>query len=139
MSDLFYQFLNNLAPIILIAGSGYILGKQFKIDARSFSQVVFYFFSPCLVYNSLAKNQLSERDFLSVAGFAITIVIILGLLSWSVGSALRLDRHILAALMITTMFDNAGNMGLLVFMVAPKRHYSHEMLHFSNYVSCSGS
>ena len=114
MSDLFYQFLNNLAPIILIAGSGYILGKQFKIDARSFSQVVFYFFSPCLVYNSLAKNQLSERDFLSVAGFAITIVIILGLLSWSVGSALRLDRHILAALMITTMFDNAGNMGLSV-------------------------
>lgn len=114
MSGLLYQFLNNLSPILLIAGCGYLLGRQFKIDARSLSQVVFYFFSPCLVFNSLAKNQLSDSDFLSVAGFAITVVIVIGLLSWSIGSAMHLERQLLAAVMITSMFDNAGNMGLSV-------------------------
>lgn len=114
MSELFNLFLNNLAPIFLIAGSGYILGKRFHIDPRTFSQVVFYFFSPCLVFNSLAKNQLSESDFLSVAGFAVVIVFLLGILAFGIGSALRLERHMLAALMITSMFDNAGNLGLSV-------------------------
>jgi malate permease and related proteins len=114
LSNLFFLFLNNLSPILLIAGSGYGLGKRFRIDPRTFSQVVFYFFSPCLVFNSLAKNQLSESDFLSVAGFAVAMVVIVGLLSWGIGSALRLERHILAAVMITSMFDNAGNLGLSI-------------------------
>jgi predicted permease len=114
LSGLFSLFLNNLAPILLIAGSGYILGRRFKVDPRTFSQVVFYFFSPCLVFNSLAKSQISESDFLSVAGFAITVVFLLGLLSWGIGSALHLERHLLAAMMITSMFDNAGNLGLSV-------------------------
>ncbi len=114
MIKLFYLFLNNLTPILLIAGSGYVLGKRFHIDPRMFSQVVFYFFSPCLVFNSLAKNQLSEKDFLSVAGFAVAMVVVVGLFSWGIGSAFRLERHLLAAVMITSMFDNAGNLGLSV-------------------------
>jgi predicted permease len=114
LSGLFNLFLNNLAPILLIAGSGYVLGKRFQINPRTFSQVVFYFFSPCLVFNSLVKNQLSESDFISVAGFAIIVVLLLGLMSWGLGSALRLERHLLAAMMITSMFDNAGNLGLSV-------------------------
>jgi len=114
LSSLFNLFLNNLAPILLIAGSGYVLGKRFQTNPRTFSQVLFYFFSPCLVFNSLAKNQLSDHDFLSVAGFAITVVFLLGLISWGIGSALRLERHLLAAVMITSMFDNAGNLGLSV-------------------------
>jgi predicted permease len=118
LSGLFNLFLNNLAPIFLIAGCGYVLGKRFQINPRTFSQVLFYFFSPCLVFNSLAKNQLSDSDFLSVAGFAITIVFLLGLLSWGIGSALRLERHLLAAVMITSMFDNAGNLGLSVTFFA---------------------
>jgi predicted permease len=114
VSGIINLFLNNLAPIMLIAGSGYILGKRFQINPRTFSQVVFYFFSPCLVFNSLVKNQLSESDFLSVAGYAVAIVFLLGLLSWGIGSALHLERHLLAAVMITSMFNNAGNMGLSV-------------------------
>jgi predicted permease len=116
--SLFNLFLNNLSPVLLIAGSGYLLGRRFQINPRTFSQVVFYFFSPCLVFNSLAKNQLSESDFLSVTGFALIVVCVIGLLAWSVGSILRLERHLLAAVMITSMFDNAGNLGLSVTFFA---------------------
>jgi hypothetical protein len=118
LSGLFNLFLNNLSPILLIAGSGYVLGKRFQINPRTFSQVLFYFFSPCLVFNSLSKSQLSDSDFLSLVGFAVAVVFLVGLLAWSIGSALRLERHLLAAVMITSMFDNAGNLGLPVTFFA---------------------
>ncbi len=114
MIGLFKLFLDNLAPIFLIAGSGFILARRFKVDPRTFSQVVFYFFSPCLVFNTLAKSQMSDREFLSVMGFAIAVIFLVGMLAWGIGTALRLERHILAAVMITSMFDNAGNLGLSV-------------------------
>ncbi len=97
MSGLFRLFLDNLAPIFLIAGSGYVLGKRFHIDPRTFSQVVFYFFSPCLVFSTLAKSQMSDSEFLSVAGFAVAVIFLVGLLAWGIGSTLRLERHVLAA------------------------------------------
>jgi predicted permease len=118
LSGLFNLFLNNLSPILLIAGSGFVLGKRFQINPRTFSQVVFYFFSPCLVFNSLAKSQLSDSDFVSLVGFVVVMVTLVGLLAWSIGSALRLERHLLAAVMITSMFNNAGNLGLPVTLFA---------------------
>ena len=118
MSDLFYLFLDNLAPILLIAGSGYIVARRFQINPRPFSQVVFYIFSPCLVFNSLAKSQMTDSDFLSVMGFATAVIFLIGFLAWGIGSALRLERHLLAAVMITSMFDNAGNLGLPVTLFA---------------------
>lgn len=114
MSGLFQLFLNNLAPILLIAAAGYLLGKQFQINPRTFSQVLFYFFSPCLVFNALSKSRLSDAEFLKLAGFAIAVVFLVGLLALGISSALRLERHLIAAVMITTMFDNAGNLGLPV-------------------------
>jgi predicted permease len=118
LSGLVNLFLNNLAPILLIAVGGYVLGKRFQIDPRPFSQVVFYFFSPCLVFNSLAKSQMSDRDFLSVMGFAAAVIFLVGLLAWGIGSTYRLERRLLAAVMITSMFDNAGNLGLPVTLFA---------------------
>ena len=51
---------------------------------------------------------------LSVMGFATAVIFLIGFLAWGIGSALRLERHLLAAVMITCMFDNAGNLGLSV-------------------------
>ncbi len=118
MNGLFNLFLNNLAPVLLIAGSGYVLGRRFQINPRTFSQVLFYFFSPCLVFNSLAKSQLSDSEFLSVVGFAIAVTFVVGLLAWGIGSTLRMERNLLAAVMITSMFDNAGNLGLPITLFA---------------------
>jgi predicted permease len=44
----------------------------------------------------------------------VVIVILLGLMAWGIGTALHLERHLLAAMMITSMFNNAGNLGLSV-------------------------
>jgi hypothetical protein len=112
LSNLFSLFFNNLFPILLAACIGFALAKWLNIPPRPLSQVVFYVFSPILVFNLITNSQLSNKDILWILAFALTLLVIVGLLTWLVGGVLRFNRSTLAAVMITTMFMNAGNYGL---------------------------
>ena len=112
MSELFTLFFNNLFPILLSAGIGFALAKWLKINPRPLSQVVFYVFSPVLVFNLIRNSQLSNQDILRTLAFALVLMICIGLLTWLVGGVLRFERRMMAAVLITTMFMNAGNYGL---------------------------
>jgi len=50
-SELLTTFANNLLPIFLVSGSGFLLGKFLTVDSRSLGRVVFYVFSPLLVFD----------------------------------------------------------------------------------------
>jgi len=112
LSELFTLFFNNLFPILLSAGIGFALAKWLKINPRPLSQVVFYVFSPILVFNLIRNSQLSNQDILRTLAFALLLMIAVGLLTWLVGGVLHFDRRMMAAVLITTMFMNAGNYGL---------------------------
>jgi predicted permease len=109
---LFTLFLNNLLPIFLIAGAGFILGRQLQVNPRTLSQVSFYFFSPCLVFQLLIQNQLSNSDIARMMGFTATTTLLVGLIAWSASRVLKFERRLLAAVVIAAMFMNAGNLGL---------------------------
>lgn len=112
MSELFTLFFNNLFPILLAAAIGFALAKWVGVNPRPLSQVVFYVFSPVLVFNLIRNSQLSNQDILITLAFALVLFLCVGILTWLVGGALRLDRKTLAAVLITAMFMNAGNYGL---------------------------
>lgn len=112
MSELFALFFNNLFPILLAASIGFALAKWLKINPRPLSQIIFYVFSPVLVFDLIINSRLSNQDILRTLVFAIVLMICVGLLTWLIGGILRLDRRTLAAVMITAMFMNAGNYGL---------------------------
>jgi malate permease and related proteins len=112
LSELFTLFFNNLFPILLSAGIGFVLAKWLNINPRPLSQVVFYVFSPILVFNLIRNSQLSNQDILRTLAFALVLMVCVGLLTWLIGGVLRFDRRMMAAVLITTMFMNAGNYGL---------------------------
>jgi predicted permease len=112
LSELFSLFFNNLFPILLIALIGFTLAKVLKINPRPLSQVIFYIFSPVLVFNLITHSQLSNQDILRTLVFTMLLMICVGCLTWLIGSILRLDRRMLAAVLITAIFMNAGNYGL---------------------------
>lgn len=118
MSALLALFLDNLLPIFLASGAGFLLGKWLKVDPRSLSRVVFYVFSPCLVFNLLTQSQLSDGDILRMMSFAATLLLLVGGLALALGLLLRLERRILIAVMLTAGFMNAGNYGLSVNLFA---------------------
>ena len=112
MSELFALFFNNLFPILLAACIGFALAKWLKINPRPLSQVIFYVFSPILVFNLITDSQLSNKDILRTLVFAIVLMAVVGVITWLIGGIFKFDRRTLAAVLITAMFMNAGNYGL---------------------------
>src|SRR5690349_24843906 len=105
-------FANNILPIILLAGAGFALGKMLEIDPRSLGRVVFYVFSPVLIFNLLVKNQLKINEAAIVVVFALCFILFMGVITFLLGYFFKLERPALIAILITTMFANTGNYGL---------------------------
>jgi malate permease and related proteins len=112
IQELLTTFANNLLPILLISGAGFLLGKILPIDSRSLGRVVFYIFSPILVFNLLLHTQLNSGEILTTMGFTIAVSAVIGLLALLLGKLLGFDRPMLMAVILTSAFGNTGNYGL---------------------------
>jgi len=112
LTELFQLFANNLLPILLISGSGFLIGKFFHIDPRSLGRIIFYVLYPVMVLDILTRSQLTVFDILRTSGFAIGTILISGFLTLLGGYFLKLDRPVLMAVLLTSVFANSGNYGL---------------------------
>ena len=112
INSLLSVFANNILPIILLSGAGFALAKLLHIESRSLGRVVFYVFSPVLIFDLLVKNKLNFSEAAGVIVFTFTIILAMGALTYLLGSLLRIERPALISILITTMFANTGNYGL---------------------------
>jgi predicted permease len=101
--DLLILFSNNLLPIFLASGAGLLSARYLGVNPRSVSKIVFYIFSPCLVFSLLTSEQLNGDDITQMAVFAAIIILIVGAI---------------AALIGYVMFGNVGNFGLSLNLFA---------------------
>ena len=112
LNEILKTFADNLLPILLISGAGFLLGKTLAIDSRSLGRVVFYVFSPILVFNLLLHTELNSGDILITMGYTAAISMLVGLLAFLLGGLLGLERPVLMAIVLTAAFGNTGNYGL---------------------------
>jgi malate permease and related proteins len=105
-------FANNILPILLLGGAGFALGKLLHIDSRSLGRVVFYVFSPVLIFNLLIQNRLKLNEAIGVIALTLCVIASMGLLTFLLGTLFKLERPVLTSVLITTMFGNTGNYGL---------------------------
>lgn len=75
-------------------------------------------FSPCLIFNLLTTSQLSGDDLLRMIGFTGSVVICIAGVTFVLGKLLKLNRKMLAAVVLVTMSMNAGNFGLSLNLFA---------------------
>ena len=118
MTELLSLFSNNILPIFLVAGAGYLLARTLHVTARSISQLAFYILSPCLIFKLLTTSQLSGGEITRMVGFTLVTILAVGLISWLAGRMMRLERHILVAVLLAAMFNNSGNYGLSLILFA---------------------
>ncbi|KAA3648075.1 MAG: AEC family transporter [Chloroflexi bacterium] len=114
MQALLPLFTANILPIFLTAGAGFLLGRFVDVEPRTVSRVCFYIFSPCLVFTLITSSQIGGDDFLLIMSYAVAATLLVGLLAALVGIAMRMERRLLIAVVITAMFANSGNFGLSV-------------------------
>jgi predicted permease len=111
-NELFTTFANNLLPIFLVSGSGFLLGKFLTVDSRSLGRVVFYIFSPLLVFDLMIKSTLNLRQAFTTIAFTTSVIVVMGLIAFLLGKLFRLERPYLLAVILTVAFGNTGNYGL---------------------------
>lgn len=112
IAELFNTFANNLLPILLIAAAGFILGKSLTVDSRTVGRVVFYIFSPLLVFNLMVTSRLNLSQALATVGYTTAVIAVLGVSAFLLGKLIRLERAHLLAVVLTVAFGNTGNYGL---------------------------
>jgi malate permease and related proteins len=96
----------------LIASAGFLVGKFFSIQPRLLSQVTLYLFTPCLTFELLTSNNLLGSEILGLFGFALSIAILVAGITFLIGRLMRLERKMMAAVLLSSIFMNAGNFGL---------------------------
>jgi len=121
-----------LFPILLVAGIGYTLGKVLHVDPKSLSRVVFYVFSPFLIFELLVTSKLSNGDILRIAGFSALQMLLTGTLAFIIGKALKLERKHFVAIILCSITVNAGNYGLSLNLFAfGETALAHASLYFA--------
>jgi malate permease and related proteins len=105
-------FANNILPILLFSGGGFALGKTFNLDPRSFGKVIFYIFSPLLVFELLTTTRLPLDRIAIMMGFTTGSVLLVAGLAFLAGKILRLERNTLVVVVLTSLCTNSGNFGL---------------------------
>ena len=110
--ELFNTFANNLLPIMLIAAAGYALGKTLTVDSRTIGRMVFYIFSPLLVFNLMVTSQLNLQQALTTIGYTTAVIAVMGVIAFILGKLFQLERAHLLAVILTVAFGNTGNYGL---------------------------
>jgi len=112
LNDLLTTFADNLLPILLISGAGFLLGRLLPIDSRALGRVIFYIFSPILVFDLLLKTKLDSAEILKTVGFVIALYTVIGLLALLLGKLSGFERPIIIAIVLTAVFGNTGNYAL---------------------------
>lgn len=105
-------FANNILPIVLLGGAGFVLGKLLHVDSRSLGRVAFYIFSPVLIFNLLLENHVNLTEAIGVISLTVCSVAIMGMITFLLGTLFKVERAALTSVLITTMFGNTGNYGL---------------------------
>lgn len=131
LTELLATFANNLLPVMLLGAAGFLLGRALHIDSRSLGRVVFYLFSPILVFDLLIHNELPLGEIARTVGFCLAVFVTMATLAFIVGKLAHLDRLTLTAVVLTAAFANTGNYGLpLVAFAFGEDALAHATLYF---------
>lgn len=131
LAELATAFVNNLLPVLTIGAAGFLLGRALLIDSRSLGRVVFYLFSPVLVFDLLMHNNLPLGEMTRSMGFSLAVFASMSAITLMVGRLARFDRPTMIAVLLTAAFANTGNYGLpLVSFAFGKDALAHATLYF---------
>jgi predicted permease len=103
---------NVLAPIFLVIGLAVLVDRLFAPDPRAFSRAVIYLFSPCLVFDGIARSNLRAHELGLIVAVAAISSLGMALVGWGLARLFRFDRRLESAFILSVVLVNAGNYGL---------------------------
>jgi predicted permease len=113
--DLLLRIAQVIVPVFFIVAVGWFYGRRVRPDLDAFNRIVLDVMTPMLVYTGLANKDfhLAEHQGLIAAG--ALVVLLSGLVAWVLSRATGAQPRTLVPVV---MFNNSGNMGLPLAMLA---------------------
>ena len=109
MGDVLFEVV---LPVLLVAAAGGIVGRRLQFSTETISKAVFYLFSPCLVFTSIADIELSGGDIGRLIAVAVGVFVVNAIVASLWSSARNSDRATRASAVLAACVVNQGNMGL---------------------------
>ena len=91
-------FADNLLPVLLAAGVGYLAAARWKLDPRPLARITFNVLAPCLVFQLMVTSRVPATEALRVAAFALAVLLTAALLAGLLARAFGWPRPMIAAL-----------------------------------------
>ena len=111
-------FLEIVLPVALVAIVGGIVGRWRKVPVAPVSAMVFYLFSPSLVFHSMATTQVSAAVSFRIVAVMAVVFAAMYVFAFVWSTVVRHDAPMRAAFALGATIPNAGNMGLPVAQLA---------------------
>jgi predicted permease len=108
----------DILPIFVVAGIGFLLARHFGANVRTLSAVTFNALSPCLVFAQLVTTRVSVEQSWRVVLFCVLITFAMGAAARLAAVPLGLDRTARSSFLLVVMFSNSGNYALPVALFA---------------------
>lgn len=114
--------VDNIFPLLIFVGIGYVLDRKFKLDVSSLTKLTFHVVLPCFIFYSIYVAKL-DMTMVHVFLLACVLMFLLGLTGEIIGHLFHYTTGKTQAFKNGTMFSNNGNIGIaliaLVFSNAP--------------------
>lgn len=104
-----------IIPVFLIVAIGYGYARRHRPDLATFNRIALDVLAPVLVYSALAARDFQIQQHLLLLLGGAVLILGGGLLAWPLARALRADPRTLVPVV---MFNNSGNMGLPLALLA---------------------
>jgi len=116
--DLLNIFIDNMIPVLAIAGVGFYLRKRFDTSPAMISRMMFHVFSPALAFNALYTRDISGGDFLRV--YFATLALLAAILAFSLVFFRwqKISPGERATTLVSTFVFNGANFGISIVSFA---------------------
>ena len=135
MLELINIFIDNMVPVLAIAGVGIALRRRFEIDPAMISRMMLYVFSPALAFDALYTRDVSGGDFLRLYFGTLALLAAIGALSFVCLRWRRLKAEEFATTMVSTFVFNGANFGISIVSFA----FGAEALSYAVIIYIAGS
>ena len=112
MNELTHIFIDNMIPVLAIAGVGLYLRRRFDINPSMISSMMFHVFSPALAFNALYTRDISGGDFFRMYGGTLALLLTIASIAYLILRWQNIKPSERAAALVSTFVFNGGNFGI---------------------------
>jgi predicted permease len=113
--DLLARIADVIIPVFLIVAIGYLYARRKAPDMSAFNRIALDVLAPLLVYSALAAKDFHIAEYWTLLIGGTALILASGLIAWPLARAFGAHPRTLVPVV---MFNNSGNMGLPLALLA---------------------